>query len=50
MEKILFLATFLLFFAGCSELLTSKNQNAGERLKTVFLHIEGFTKSKSGAI
>ncbi|HEY0659587.1 MAG TPA: hypothetical protein VGD05_14015 [Pyrinomonadaceae bacterium] len=50
MDKILLLSIFLLFFAGCGELRTAENQNADEKLKTVFLHIEGFSKSKSGAI
>ncbi len=50
MEKILLLSAFLLFFGGCGELRTAENQNSGENLKTVFLHVEGFSKSKSGAI
>jgi hypothetical protein len=50
MEKFITLSALLIFFAGCGVWQTGKNQNAGEKMKTVFLHIEGFTKSKSGAV
>ena len=50
MEKIITLTVLALFFIGCSGWQTVEQQNGGEKLKTVFLHIEGFTKSKSGAV
>lgn len=50
MEKFITLSVLMLFFAGCGVRQTVEKQNGGEKLKTVFLHIQGFTKSKSGAI